>query len=208
MARVAVLGGTFDPIHLGHLAAAQGVLHLTGVERVIFLPNRQPPHKQGQPVTPAEHRAAMVRLAIADNPAFGFSDLELRRPGPSYTIETVRALAAAHPDWEPAFVIGLDSLLEIRTWREWETLLQSVDFFVVTRPGHDLAAAHRLLAELGPRLTARVRLLEIPGVAVASADLRRLAAQGYPLRYLVPDPVARYIAEHGLYRRDDGHDNG
>ncbi|MFO7273462.1 MAG: nicotinate-nucleotide adenylyltransferase [Bacillota bacterium] len=203
MARVAILGGTFDPIHLGHLAAAQGVLYRTGVERVVFLPNREPPHKQGQPVTPAEHRAAMVRLAIADNPAFAFSDLELRRPGPSYTIDTVRALAAEHPDWELALIVGLDSLLEIRTWREWEALLASTDFFVVTRPGYDLAAAHRLLAELGPRLSARVRLLEIPGVAVASADLRRLAAEGYPLRYLVPDPVARYIAEHGLYRRGD-----
>ena len=203
MARVAVLGGTFDPIHLGHLAAAQGVLHLTGVERVIFLPNRQPPHKAGLPVTAAEHRAAMVRLAIAGNPGFAFSDLELRRPGPSYTIETFRALAAERPDWEPALVIGLDSLLEIRTWREWESLLRSVDVFAVTRPGYDLAAAHRLLAELGPCLSARVRLLEIPGVAVASADLRRLAARGYPLRYLVPDPVAEYIAAHGLYLRGD-----
>ncbi len=203
MARVAILGGTFDPIHLGHLAAAQGVLHLTDVEQVVFLPNRQPPHKEGLPVTPAEHRAEMVRLAIADNPRFAFSDLELRRPGPSYTIETVRALAAERPDWEAAFIVGLDSLLQIRTWREWETLLRSIDLFAVTRPGYDLAAAHRLLAELGPRLSARVRLLEIPGVAVASADLRRLAAAGYPLRYLVPDPVARYIAANGLYRRGE-----
>ncbi len=203
MARVAILGGTFDPIHLGHLAAAQGVLHLTDVEQVVFLPNRQPPHKEGLPVTPAEHRAEMVRLAIADNPRFAFSDLELRRPGPSYTIETVRALAAERPDWEAAFIVGLDSLLQIRTWREWETLLRSIDLFAVTRPGYDLAAAHRLLAELGPRLSARVRLLEIPGVAVASADLRRLAAAGYPLRYLVPDPVARYIAANGLYGRGE-----
>lgn len=203
MARVAILGGTFDPIHLGHLAAAQGVLHLTDVEQVVFLPNRQPPHKEGLPVTPAEHRAEMVRLAIADNPRFAFSDLELRRPGPSYTIETVRALAAERPDWEAAFIVGLDSLLQIRTWREWETLLRSIDLFAVTRPGYDLAAAQRLLAELGPRLSARVRLLEIPGVAVASADLRRLAAAGYPLRYLVPDPVARYIAANGLYGRGE-----
>jgi len=205
MARVAILGGTFDPVHLGHLAAAQGVLHLTGVEQVVFMPNRQPPHKAGLSVTPAEHRAAMVRLAIAGNPGFAFSDFELSRPGPSYTIETVRALAAERPDWEAALIIGLDSLLEIRTWREWETLLQSTDFYVVTRPGYDVAAAHRLLAELGPRLSARVRLLEVPGVAVASADLRRLAAAGYPLRYLVPDPVAEYIKAHGLYQRGDHH---
>ncbi|MBP2019946.1 nicotinate-nucleotide adenylyltransferase [Symbiobacterium terraclitae] len=201
MARVAILGGTFDPIHLGHLAAAQGVLHLTGVERVVFMPNRQPPHKEGQAVTPAVHRTAMVRLAIAGNPDFAFSDLELRREGPSYTIETVRALQAERPDWQASFIIGMDSLLEIRTWREYETLLQAVDWLVVTRPGYDTTRGRRLLAELGPRLSARVRLLEIPGVAVSSTHLRQLAARGYPLRYLVPDEVAAYIEAHGLYRR-------
>jgi len=201
VARVAILGGTFDPIHLGHLAAAQGVLHLTGVDQVIFMPNRQPPHKEGQAVTPAVHRTAMVRLAIADNPAFTLSDLELRRQGPPYTIETVRTLQAERPDWEAAFIIGMDSLLEIRTWREWETLLQVADWLVVTRPGYDTDRGRQLLAELGPRLSARVRLLEIPGVAVSSTELRHLAAGGYPLRYLVPDGVAAYIEAHRLYSK-------
>jgi len=199
MIRVAILGGTFDPIHLGHLAVAQGVLHATGVERVIFLPNAQPPHKHGQPVTPAAHRAAMVRLAIADNPAFAFSDLELRREGASYTIETVRSLKAQAPDWEASFVIGMDSLLAIRTWREYEALLKSADWVVVTRPGFDPDKGRQVMDELGPELTARVRLLEIPGVAVSATDLRRRAGEGYPLRYLVPDVVADYIGEHGLY---------
>ncbi|MEW8978944.1 MAG: nicotinate-nucleotide adenylyltransferase [Symbiobacterium sp.] len=203
MARVAILGGTFDPIHLGHLAAAQGVVHLAGVERVIFLPNREPPHKAGQPVTPAIHRAAMVRLAIAGNPSFEFSDLELRREGPSYTVETVRALQAQHPDWEAAFIIGMDSLLEITTWREYQTLLQMTDWLVVTRPGYDLDRGRQMLADLGPRLAARIRVLEIPGVAVSSTRLRQLAATGYPLRYLVPDAVVAYIEEHGLYRGKD-----
>lgn len=199
MTRVAILGGTFDPIHLGHLAVAQGVLHETGVERVVFLPNAQPPHKRGQHVTPAAHRAAMVRLAIAGNPAFAFSDLELRREGPSYTIETVRTLRAQEPGWEATFVIGMDSLLEIRTWREYEALLTQTDWVVVTRPGSDPARGQQVLAELGPSLTARIRLLEIPGVAVSSTDLRRRASAGYPLRYLVPDAVAAYIEEHHLY---------
>lgn len=203
MARVAILGGTFDPIHLGHLAAAQGVLHLAGVEQVIFMPNRQPPHKVGQAVTPALHRIAMVRLAIAGNPAFALSDLELRREGPSYTIETVRALQAERPDWQAAFIIGMDSLLEIRTWREYEALLQMTDWLVVARPGYDTARGRQLLAELGPRLSARVRLLEIPGVAVSSTVLRHLAAQGYPLRYLVPDEVAEYVEAHRLYTGPD-----
>ena len=203
VARVAILGGTFDPIHLGHLAAAQGVLHLTGVERVIFMPNRQPPHKAGQAVTPALHRIAMVRLAIAGNPAFALSDLELRREGPSYTIETVRALQAQRPDWQASYIIGMDSLLQIRTWREWETLLQMADWLVVNRPGYDSALGRQLLADLGPRLSARVRLLEIPGVAVSATHLRQLAAGGYPLRYLVPDAVAEYIETHRLYTGQD-----
>jgi len=197
--RVAILGGTFDPIHFGHLAAAEGVRHRTGAARVIFLPNRQPPHKEGLPITPTEHRVAMVKLAIADNPAFAFSDLELRREGPSYTIDTVRALRAQRPDWEASFVIGMDSLLDIRTWRDHEDLLLESDLVVVTRPGYDVARGRQMLAELGPHLTRRTRLLEIPGVDVSATELRRLAAEGYPLRYLVPDAVAAYIEEHRLY---------
>lgn len=196
---IGILGGTFDPIHLGHLALAQGVLHQAGLDRVIFLPNRQPPHKAGVPVTPALHRAAMVQLAIADNPSFGFSDLELQREGASYTIDTVRALQALHPDWRLAFLVGMDSLLEITTWREYETLLGLIDLLVVNRPGFPTERGEAMLEQLGPELNRRIRMVQVPGVAVASRDLRRLARLGYPLRYLVPDAVERYILEHRLY---------
>jgi len=198
MEYVGILGGTFDPIHLGHLALAEGAMHLAGLSRVFFVPNYQPPHKAGLPVTPAHHRAAMVELAIADNPRFGFLSLELERQGRSYTIDTVRALQAQHPDWRLAFIVGMDSLLEITTWRQYDELLRLIDLLVVSRPGHSTAEGEAMLARLGP-LAARIRLLQIPGVAVSSSDLRQMAAQGYPLRYLVPEPVLRYIAEHRLY---------
>lgn len=200
MTYVGILGGTFDPIHLGHLALAQGVQHLVGLDRVIFLPNRQPPHKLGRPVTPAAHRLEMVRLAIAGNPRFEVSDLELQREGPSYTIDTVRALRAAYPDWELAFLVGMDSLLEITTWREYETLLGLIDLLVVNRPGFPTSEGEEMLRRLGPELSRRIRLLEVPGVAVASRDLRALAGAGYPLRYLVPDAVDEYLRAHRLYR--------
>lgn len=196
---VGILGGTFDPIHLGHLAAAEGALHLAGLDRVLFMPNRQPPHKPSRSVTAAEHRAAMVRAAIADNPRFGFSDLELARTGPSYSIDTVRALQAQQPDWQIALIIGMDSLVEIHTWYDYRTLLGLTDFVVVSRPGYCADRRDAALAALDPELVRRIRFCEIPGVDVAATELRDLASQGYPLRYLVPDAVADYIQEHRLY---------
>ncbi len=199
MPYVGFMGGTFDPIHYGHLAAAEGALRLAGLDRVVFLPNRQPPHKAGRRISAAEHRAAMVELAIAGNPHFAISRMELGREGPSYTIDTVRELQRTHPDWDLAFLVGMDSLVEIQTWREYKALLQTIDLVVITRPGYGRERQEAVLAELGPELTRRVRILQTPGVAVSSSELRRLAADGYPLRYLVPDVVAAYIQEHQLY---------
>ena len=200
MPYVGILGGTFDPIHFGHLAAAEGAMHALGLDRVLFLPNRQPPHKAGRPVSPAEHRAAMVQLAIAGNDRFAFSDLELKREGPSYTIHTVRAFQERYPDWRLAFLVGMDSLVDITTWYDYKTLLTLIDLVVFTRPGYSAEQRDAALAGLGPELTARIRLLELPGVAVSGTELRRRAAAGYPLRYLVPDPVVQYISEHELYQ--------
>lgn len=204
MPRIGIMGGTFDPVHFGHLAAAQSALHLAGLDRVVFLPNRQPPHKAGRQVTPAEHRAAMVRLAIADNQRFEFSTLELERQGPSYTIETVRALQALHPDSQLAFLVGMDSLIDIQTWFDYQTLLGLIDLLVVTRPRYSSERREAVLAELGPDLTRRIRILETPGLDISGTDLRRRAAEGYPLRYLVPDAVAAYIQDHCPYVPGNG----
>lgn len=200
MPYVGILGGTFDPIHMGHLAAAEGALHLAGLDQVIFMPNRQPPHKPQQPLSSAEDRAAMVRLAIATNPRFAYSDMELYREGPSYTIDTIRAYQAAHPDARTAFLVGMDSLVEIQTWRQYESLLTLTDLLVVDRPGTSRDRAQQVLLDLGPALSQRIRILEIPGLAISSTELRRLAAGGYPLRYLVPEPVKAYLEQHRLYR--------
>lgn len=203
MPYVGIMGGTFDPIHLGHLAAAEGAMHLVGLDQVLFMPNRQPPHKAGRPVSPAEHRAAMVRLAIAGQPRFAFSDLELKREGPSYTLLTVQELRAAHPDWRLAFLAGMDSLVDLTTWYQYETLVRAIDMVIFTRPGYSVEQRDAALARLGPELAARIKLVEVPGVAVSGTLLRRLAGEGYPLRYLVPDAVADYVQAHGLYRNSD-----
>ncbi|HWI65496.1 MAG TPA: nicotinate-nucleotide adenylyltransferase [Symbiobacteriaceae bacterium] len=200
MPYVGIMGGTFDPIHFGHLAAAEGAMHVVGLDRVLFMPNRQPPHKAGRPVTPAEHRAAMVRLAIAGQPRFEFSSLELEREGPSYTLLTVQALRERYPDWRLAFLAGMDSLVDMTTWYQYETLLGLIDMVIFTRPGFSAEQRDAALERLGPELSARIRLIEVPGVAVSGTELRRLATEGYPLRYLVPDAVEAYIQEHGLYR--------
>jgi nicotinate-nucleotide adenylyltransferase len=199
MVHVGVLGGTFDPIHYGHLAAAEGAAHVLGLDRVLFMPNRQPPHKTGRSVTPPEHRSAMVRLAIAGNPRFEYSSLELDREGPSYTIDTVRALQARYPDWRLCFLAGMDSLVELTAWREYRALLQSVEMVFFSRPGYSAAQRDAALEALGTELAARVQVLELPGVAVSGTELRRRATDGYPLRYLVPDAVAQYLTERQLY---------
>lgn len=196
---VGIMGGTFDPIHYGHLAAAEGAMHELGLDRVVFMPNRQPPHKAGRPVSAAQHRAAMVELAVAANPRFASSNLELEREGPSYTLYTVQALLREHPDWRLAFLAGMDSLVDLTTWFEHRTLLSLIDMVIFTRPGYSIEQRDAALAKLGPDLAPRIRLLELPGVAVSGTELRRRAARGYPLRYLVPDAVIDYIAKHRLY---------
>lgn len=199
MPYVGIFGGTFDPIHLGHLAAAEGACHLAGLDRVIFMPNRQPPHKVGRIVTSADHRAAMVRLAIEGNPRFTFSDMELEREGPSYTVETIRTFRSLYPAVRIALLLGMDSLVEIHTWHQYEQVLTQTDTIVFTRPGVSVERRDGALRALGPELTQRVRLLEIPGVDLSATLLRNMTTGGYPLRYLVPEAVRTYIEQNNLY---------
>ncbi|BDG61461.1 nicotinate-nucleotide adenylyltransferase [Caldinitratiruptor microaerophilus] len=203
--RIGVFGGTFDPVHYGHLAAAVGAAWLVGLERVLLVPAGEPPHKTGHPVTPAAHRLAMVRLAAADNPLFEICELELERPGPSYTVDTMAELERRHPDWDLVFLTGLDGLLAIETWHEYRRLLTGWPLVAIVRPGVPLEGWEALRRRLGPELTARVRIVETPGVAVSASDLRARARAGYPLTYLVPPGVEEYIRKNGLYR---GHEGG
>lgn len=200
MIPVGILGGTFDPVHNGHLAAAEGARHLLGLDRVYLMPNGQPPHKPGQRITPAHHRRAMVEAVVARNPHLALLADEVERPEPSYTVETLRRLTAAHPDWAIHFIVGMDSLINLQTWREPEAILQLATLVVVNRPGFPSVEGEEAVRALPGKLQERVRILTVPGVDVAARELRQLAKAGYPLRYLVPDEVEAYALAHGLYR--------
>jgi nicotinate-nucleotide adenylyltransferase len=201
---VGIMGGTFDPVHLGHLVAAEEARLRFELDRVIFVPNGNPPHKPEYVVSPAEHRYAMVVLATASNPHFEASRLEIDRDGPSYTVDTMRFFRAELGEAARLyFITGADAMLEALTWRQPEEIARLCEFIAVARPGYDL---DRLAGALGPALYARVRVLGIPAVEVSSTDLRRRAAEGEALRYLVPPPVAEYIRANRLYAEGNGGD--
>jgi len=194
--RIGLLGGTFDPPHYGHLAAAQEVAWRLRLDCVQFLPARQNPLKRDAPGSAAHQRCEMVRLAIAGNPVFELSRLDLDRPPPSYTADLLRALQA--PERELFFIIGADILPELPRWREPSEILRLARLAVVTRPGAavpDTAALEALLSGIRER----VDVVDIPGIAIASSDLRHRVRTGQPIRYLTPPAVERYIVEHRLY---------
>lgn len=190
------MGGTFDPIHYGHLLAAEEARERFGLGRVLFVPSGLPPHKKDYPVTDAEHRYAMTVLATADNPHFFVTRIEMDRPGPSYAVDTVRLLAEQSPDATFVFITGADAVLEILQWKDATALIEQCEFIAVTRPGYDLSALDRL----DPDFRARVQRLVIPGIEVSSTELRERVRNGLTIAYLTPRTVERYIAKHGLYR--------
>ncbi len=186
------MGGTFDPIHHGHLLAAEEARHAEQLERVLFVPAGAPWQKRDEAVTPSEKRWEMAKLATDDNPFFEVSRIELDREGPTYTIDTLRMMREIQPEDDLYFITGADAISQILTWKRPEEALELATFVAVTRPGHELDD----LRSLG----SRVVVLEIPALAISSTDIRRRASEGRPIRYLVPDVVARYIADHGLYK--------
>jgi len=193
--RVGIMGGTFDPVHNGHLFAAEEVRYAFSLDRVVFVPAGHPWQKNERKVTPAELRYEMTAHAIVGDPAFEVSRMEIDRSGPTYTVETLRAFRTCHPDAELVFITGADAILQILSWKDADDAMQLATFVAVTRPTHDLAS----ISELSPQLRGRVEVLEIPALAISSTDIRRRVAEGRPIRYLVPDVVARFIDEHGLY---------
>jgi nicotinate-nucleotide adenylyltransferase len=197
--RVGVFGGTFDPIHDGHLVAANETASVLGLNRVLFLPAGNPPHKQDELVTTAEDRVAMVQLAIADNPRFELCTIELDRSGLSYTVDTLRELHKRQPGIEPYFIIGMDSLADLPTWHDPGGILKLAHLVAVHRAGWQVVDVAKLNAEV-PGATERVSILRIPGLDIASSDLRDRIAAGRPVRYLIPDPVISYIEQRRLFR--------
>lgn len=196
-ARVGVMGGTFNPIHTGHLVTADEARHAFDLDEVVFVPAGSPWQKTDEDVAPAEDRYLMTVVATASNPAFTVSRIEMDREGPTYTIDTLRALKPAYPSAEFFFITGADAILQILTWREPEAVLREARFIAATRPGYDL---DRLEKELPQGLEDRVAIMEIPALAISSTDIRRRAREGRPIRYLVPAGVASYIQKAGLYR--------
>lgn len=204
MARIGIMGGTFDPIHYGHLVSAEAARDEFALERVVFVPARVPPHKTEQRMTDARHRYFMAVLATVTNPFFEVSRVEIDRPGPSYTIDTVRVFRETFgPDAEIYFITGADALLEILggKWKDGEELLRLCRFIGATRPGYSLdgmRALTRRLEEEGKGYKG-IHLVEIPALAVSSTDIRERVRTGRPIKYLVPEPVEHYIFKHGLY---------
>ncbi len=200
--RVAVFGGTFDPVHLGHLITAEQAREQARLDQVWFIPAASPPHKQGQAVTDFAQRVEMLRLALAGRPAFQVDDLEKGRPGPSYTADTLEELHRRHPGVELHLLVGSDCLPDLPLWYEPARIIAAAGLLVVPRPGWPLIDGEQLRQSL--RLPAEANLhLEVvrsPLIEIASRDLRRRAAEGRSLRYLVPRAVECYIEEKGLYR--------
>jgi nicotinate-nucleotide adenylyltransferase len=196
--RIGVFGGTFDPIHHGHLVAAEEVRVVCGLDRVVFMPAGTPPHKLGQRVTPAEHRLEMVQLGIAANPYFTCSTIDIDRPGPSFTVTMLELL---HDRWGPEtdiyFIMGRDSLADLPNWHQPLRLIELAHIVVVDRPRYEVDMAH--LEKTLPGISECVEFVHIPGMAIASSEIQRRVRAGLPIKYQVPDVVEAYIYAQNLY---------
>jgi nicotinate-nucleotide adenylyltransferase len=190
--RLGIFGGTFDPIHIGHLIVAELARSLVPLDRILFVPARIPPHKGTVPTSP-DQRLHMTDLACRDNPYFEVTDLELRRDGPSYTVQTLRAIRAEHPeDTEHYLLIGADSARDLHSWKDHQVLLEDATVVVLSRSG----VRH---SDLPERIQKCTTVLSTPLIEVSSSEIRRLVREGGSIRYLVTDPVEQYVRSEGLY---------
>ncbi|MFN8625849.1 MAG: nicotinate-nucleotide adenylyltransferase [Candidatus Binatia bacterium] len=209
--RIGILGGTFNPIHLGHLRSAEEVREAQGLDRVLFIPSASPPHKRRAGLASAAHRLAMVRRAVAGNPFFKVSTIEIERHGRSYSVDTLRALRARMPGAAFSFIMGLDAFREIDTWKHHEAIFELCDVLVTSRPPTAETVLFDLLPvavrdqfcypddELTHRTGNRILFQRISGLDISASSIRERVAAGLSIRYLVPTAVERYIARHSLY---------
>jgi len=194
--RIGIMGGTFDPIHNGHLVAANEIADLYDLDEVVFVPTGHPWQKEDADVSPAEDRYLMTVIATASNPRFRVSRVDIDRPGPTYTVDTLRDMRSEYGDKaELFFITGADALEKILTWKDPERVFGLAHFVGVTRPGFTLSDAHL------PRDT--VSLVQVPAMAISSTDIRARVARGKPIWYLVPDGVVQYISKRRLYQGRD-----
>ncbi len=201
--QIGVFGGTFDPIHLGHLIVAEEAAVRLNLNPVLFVPAGQPWLKEHRAITAVEHRIAMVKLAIANNPKFELSTIEIERPGPSYTIDTMRFLQAKFGSQAKLFfILGWDSLMDLPRWKEPLELIKACTLVAVPRQNYvksELDSLDRVI----PGIVSKVILLDMPIIGISSSEIRKRIAEGGSIRYWVPEAVERYIIEHGLYRLND-----
>ncbi len=194
--RLGVMGGTFDPIHHGHLVTAEAALWAFGLDEVVFVPTGQPWMKADREVTPPEHRYLMTVIATASNPRFSVSRIEVERRGPTYTVDTLQELRRqAEDEVELFFITGADAMLEIFHWKDPEEVLSLAHFIAATRPGYDIARFEKEAPTSHPKVSA----LDVPALAISSTDIRRRVRAGQPIRYLVPEGVETYIRKFELY---------
>jgi len=202
-----ILGGTFDPIHYGHMVAAECARDAFDLDEVVFIPAAIPPHKLGQEIADGRHRLHMVRMAVNSDPHFSASGVELDREGPSYTVDTVEYFLRDASVEKLYFILGVDALLLFNTWKDVDRLVDMCEFIVVSRPGYDLNRDSEAFRQVTPLMWSKVRTLNIPGLHISSSDIRKRIARGETVKYLIPSPVEEYILEHGLYvKKDDGDD--
>lgn len=196
---IGVMGGTFDPVHLGHIAVAEEARERLNVVTVLFVPAGQPWLKAGSPISPAKHRVSMLRLALADKPYFELSTMEIDRTGPSYAVDTIAGLKSKlDAEDEIFFILGWDSLAELPRWREPLRLVEMCHLVVAPRPGYS-APDLKILEAAIPGLSQRMIMLDRPQVDISAVEIRERVARGLSIRHLVPEPVEKYIKQHRLY---------
>lgn len=201
---IAIMGGTFDPIHYGHLVTAEAVRHRFHVDKVIFIPTGRPAHKTNKEVTHNEHRYLMTVLATMRNENFDVSRIEIDRPGVTYTIDTIEQLKkCCRPDVRLYFITGADAIHQIMTWKDSERLLTLCDFVAVTRPGYRKNELFAEIDALREKYVSRIHYMEVPALAISSSDIRSRAKSGMPIKYLLPQEVEDYIYKFGLYEKKE-----
>jgi len=204
--RIGIMGGSFDPVHMGHLVIAQDAVERLNLSEVVFVPAAIPPHKQQLQRADAGHRLEMLRLAVESNPRFSISDIEVERGGVSYTVDTLKALRDLHPDAALLLIVGSDTLVELHTWHETERILELCEVATFLRPGEDSVEAIAEKIQLPPEQKKRVlrNLVDAHRIEVSSSEIRMRRAEGRGIQYLVPPEVERYIHKQGLYQGREG----
>lgn len=199
-----ILGGTFNPIHYGHIVAAECVRDACQLDQVLFVPAARPPHKDLDEVLDSQHRYQMVKMAVQEAPKFAVSSIELDRKGLSYTVETIAAYQDKYPGVEISFILGVDALQLINTWKDVKRLVKICNFIVVTRPGYQLNQEDECFRGITAALWEKVIVVPIPGLFISSSEIRQRVAEGKTIKYLVPAVVEKYIADNNLYQDEEG----